>query len=205
MRKIYTMAVAILMGIGSMSAQTMSLTIEGIEVKDGDNIEISKLPTKTPVGPMTMYDLGVEVVFRTNIAQTVETTAIDLNPTTPGIACCPPGFSCTTANAANNWTSAGSMKDLTAGREVKGEWIHYNYQRTEPVQGTKRSSAITFKGASETISFNLTITVEDPDGVRNIMATDAAEGQCYNMAGQPATDKAKGIVIRNGKKYINRF
>ena len=163
MKKIYTLTAALLMSIGSLYAQTMTITIDGIDVKDGDKLEINKLPKETPVGPMVMYDLGVDVVFRTNIAQTVETTAIDLNPTTPGIACCPPGFSCTTASANNNWTSSGTMKDLNAGREVKGEWIHYNYARTKPEEGISRQSLITFKGEKETISFTLTINVKDPN------------------------------------------
>lgn len=202
MRRFNTLTAALLLSVGSLSAQTMSLTIEGIEVKDGDNIEISKLPKTTQVGPMTMYDLGVDVVFRSNIAQTVETKAVDLTATTPGIACCPTGFSCTTANANNGWTSSGTMNGLAAGREVVGEWIHYNYQRNEPAMGTQRRSAITFKGASETISFNLTITVEDPDGVHDILASDEADGAAFNLAGQPVGENAKGIIVRNGKKYL---
>lgn len=202
MKKIYTLTAALLMSIGSLFAQTMELTIDGIKVKDGDNIEISKLPKETPVGPMVMYDLGVDVVFRTNIAQTVETTAIDLNPTTPGIACCPPGFSCTTANANNNWTSSGTMKDLNAGREVKGEWIHYNYARTKPAEGTSRKSIITFKGKEETITFTLTIKVENPDGINIVNANTPVDGIRYNLAGQPIEGNAKGIVINNGKKYF---
>lgn len=204
MRKIYTMAVALLMGIGSLSAQTMIISIDGKEVKDGDNIEITKQPKETAVGPLTLYDLGVEVEFRTNIAQTVHTEGIDLNQEAPGLACCPTGFSCTTASGSNNWVSAGTMADLAAGREVNGEWIHYNYNRTKPAEGTTRKSIITFKGDSETISFHLTIKVGDPSGVDDVASNAREDGKVYNLAGQRVADHTPGLVIKNGKKYIRK-
>lgn len=204
MRKLYTLATALILSIGSISAQTMFISIDGQEVKDGDNIVISKLPKETVVGPMTLYDLGVDVVFRTNIAQTVNTEGVDLNKIAPGLACCPTGFSCTTASATNNWTSTGSMTNLTAGREVTGEWIHYNYNKTKPGEGTSRESIITFKGQSETITFRLTIKVEDPNGIEGIKSDATIDTSCYNMAGQMVKENAKGIVIKQGKKFVNK-
>lgn len=200
MKKIYTIIAAALLGIGSLSAQTMTITIEGKEVKNGDNIVINKAPKGTAVGPMTMYDLGVDVQFKSNIAQTVESTGIDLDQVSPGLACCPTGFTCTTANSDNNWTSTGTMTNLDAGREVNGEWIHYNYGTKKPADGTVRKSKITFKGASETITFNLTIDT-NATGINEITTESDAKAPAYNMAGQRVTE-AKGLVIKNGRKYI---
>lgn len=184
MKKIYTVIAMALLGISSMSAQTMTLKIEGKEVKNGDDIVIHKAPKETKVGPMTMYDLGVEVEFKSNIAQTVETEGIDLDQVAPGLACCPTGFTCTTAGANNGWVSTGSMTNLTAGREVNGEWIHYNYQKTKPADGTVRKSKITLKGASETIVFTLTI---DTDTTVDFLAGDANNDGKVSVADIVAT------------------
>lgn len=202
MKKIYAIAALLLMGISSLSAQTMSISIDGQEVKNGDNVVITKPVKESVAGPFTFYDLGVDVVFRTNISQTVNIEGIDLDAVSPGLACCPTGFSCTTANAENGWLSTGTMNDLEAGREVKGEWIHYNYNRTKPAEGTSRKSRITFRGTSETITFDLTINMGDPTPVESLKADASDNAPLYNVAGQRVNEQAKGILIRNGKKYL---
>lgn len=202
MKKIFTLIAVALMGISSVSAQTMTLKIEGQEVKNGDVVVISKLPKGTAVGPMTLYDLGVEVEFKSLIAQTVQTEGIDLDQMTPGLACCPTGFSCTVATADNGWKSVGTMDNLTAGQEVNGEWIHYNYQRTKPEDGIARKSKITFKGASETIAFDLTINATDPSGIDEVIMGMDDNAPAYNIAGQKVNAGAKGVVIKAGKKFI---
>lgn len=204
MKKIYAMAALLWLSVAGVSAQTMSISIEGKEVKNGDNVVVTKLAKEAAVGPFTMYDLGVDVVFRTNVAQTVSTEGVDLDKVTPGLACCPPGFTCTTANADNGWTSTGTMTGLEAGREVKGEWIHYNYQRTQPEMGTERSAVITFRGATETISFNLIIKVGEPSAIEQAAADADLKANTYNVAGQRVGQTAKGLLIRNGKKYMKR-
>lgn len=201
MKKFFTLIALAMLCISSMSAQTMTLTIEGKEVKNGDNIVIDKVAKATKVGPLTMYDLGVETEFKSLIAQTVTTEGIDLDQVSPGLACCPTGFTCTTANADNNWLSTGEMKNLAANQEVNGEWIHYNYQKTKPEVGKSRKSKITFKGASETISFNLTINIADETGIHDI-TVDEENAAAQNIAGQQVGKAAKGILIKNGKKYI---
>lgn len=195
------MIAALILGISSMSAQTMTIKIEGQEVKNGDNVVVNKAAKETKVGPLTLYDLGVEVEFKSLIAQTVETSGVDLDQVIPGLACCPTGFTCTTANADNGWLSAGTMKDLEAGREVNGEWIHYNYQKTKPADGTVRKSTITFKGASETIQFNLTIDT-NTTAINSVTVEPANNGAAFNLAGQRVNADAKGIIIRNGKKML---
>lgn len=203
MKKIFTMAAALLVGVCSLSAQTMTVTIDGRQVSNGDEIVITKMPKATQVGPNTLYDLGVDVVFTTHIAQTVNTTGTDISQTTPGLACCPTGFSCTTANESNGWTSTGTMNGLEAGQQVVGEWIHYNYAKTLPAMGTTRKSIITFEGAEETISFSLSITVgettivEAPKGEKK-----GDETTSFNAAGQRVAPAQKGLIIRNGKKIL---
>lgn len=203
MKKIYTILAVMMLGMGSMTAQTMTLKIEGQEVKNGDNVVVYKAAKGTPVGANTMYKLGVKVEFKSLIAQTVETSGIDLDQVTPGLSCCPAGFTCTTANADNGWLSKGTMNNLEADREVNGEWIDYNYKTTKPAEGTVRKSTITFKGASETITFNLTINTDTSAGVETVVVNHNNNGQTYNLAGQKVNANTKGLVIRNGKKIIN--
>lgn len=201
MKKIFTLIALAWLSISSISAQTMTLTIEGKEVKNGDNIVIDKVAKATKVGPLTLYELGVETELKAISAQTITCEGIDLDQTEPGLQCCPTGFNCTAANADNGWTSNVSMPNLEAGREVNGEWIHYNYQRNKPVVGSTRKSKITLKGASETISFNLTINVADETGIHDI-TVDEENVAAQNIAGQQVGKAAKGILIKNGKKYI---
>lgn len=202
MKKIFTLVALAMLGISSISAQTMTLTIEGKEVKNGDDIVVDKTPKATPVGPMTMYELGVETELKALTAQTITCEGIDLDQITPGLACCPTGFSCTTANSGNNWTSNVTMNDLAAGQEVKGEWIHYNYQRTQPETGKSRKSKITLKGASETIVFNLTINISDGTGISEIITDADCCAPAFNIAGQKVSENAKGIIVKKGKKYL---
>lgn len=204
MKKLFTLIAVALLSAGSLSAQTMTIKIEGKEVKNGDDIVVNKLASENVLAPtLKLYDLGVNVEFKTLIAQTVETEGIDLDQTTPGLSCCPPSFTCTVANSSNGWVSTGTMNNLAADREVNGEWIHYNYNMTKPADGVTRKSKITFKGATETISFTLTIN-NTTAGINNIENDEDTNAPAYNVAGQKVGASTKGIVIKNGKKYIAR-
>jgi len=39
-------------------------------------------------------------------------------------------------------------------------------------------------------------------GISSIEATSAQNGKTYNLAGQQVSDSYKGLVIKNGKKYV---
>lgn len=41
-------------------------------------------------------------------------------------------------------------------------------------------------------------------GISNITATDDADAPVYNLAGQRVSKDAKGLLIKNGKKFINK-
>lgn len=204
-KALITIAMALLTA-GSLSAQTMTIKIEGKEVKNGDDVVVKKAVKETVLNPvLKMYDLGVEVEFKSLIAQTVVASGVDHDKVNPGLACCPPGFTCTTANEGNEWTSGGTMNDLTAGREVNGEWIHYTYgANKKPADGTVRKSTITFKGTSETITFNLTIDTNTSDGINEVEADTIDNTPAYNIAGQKVADNAKGIIVKGGKKFIKK-
>ncbi len=39
-------------------------------------------------------------------------------------------------------------------------------------------------------------------GISNISVDSAKAGKTYNLAGQQVSDSYKGLVIKNGKKYV---
>ena len=45
---------------------------------------------------------------------------------------------------------------------------------------------------------------EEVDGIENVSIADSYHAPAYNLQGIPVDDNYKGIVIRNGKKYIQR-
>lgn len=203
MKRIYTIIAALTLGLCSVAAQTMTLKIEGKEVKNGDNVVINKAPGGTTLPFGTIYELGVEVELTSLIAQSIEVTGIDLDQMTPGLACCPTGFVCTTAGADNKWTSNCTMGNLEAGRVVKGEWIHYSYGlNNKPADGAVRKCSITLKGASETIKFNLSIDTNLSNAINTVTSNTLGNAATYNLAGQRVAAGAKGLVVRNGKKFM---
>lgn len=203
MKKIFTLIAVAMLGISSMMAQTMTLTIEGKEVKNGDNIEVKKLPKETVMPFGTLYELGVDVELTSLISQNARGEGIDYDQVSPGLAVCPTGFSCgDPTNKENNYLTFVDMKNLTAGQTIKGEWIHYNYATKKPETGLTRKSQISIKGESEAITFNLTITVADPAGINEITAPADDNATAYNIAGQKVNSNAKGIIIKGGKKFM---
>ena len=41
-------------------------------------------------------------------------------------------------------------------------------------------------------------------GIQNVMAVEAEDGDLYNLAGQKVNAAYKGVVIKNGKKMIQK-
>ena len=46
--------------------------------------------------------------------------------------------------------------------------------------------------------------VGTPAGISSVKAEAAQNGKTYNLAGQQVSDSDKGLVIKNGKKFINK-
>lgn len=41
-----------------------------------------------------------------------------------------------------------------------------------------------------------------PTGISSVKSEAAQNGKTYNLAGQQVSDSYKGLVIKNGKKYV---
>lgn len=207
MKKIFTLIALAWLSISSISAQTMTLTIEGKEVKNGDNVVVSRTPDEiwkwAIPNVLKAYELSSNVSFKTLTDQTVTLQGEDLDRGTVGtLECCPSGFNCTAANEANNYISESVMKNLTAGQEITGEtFIHIAWKKDAPTLPLERHTRISLKGEKETISFNLTFVVSNETGIHDI-TVDEENVAAQNIAGQQVGKAAKGILIKNGKKYI---
>ncbi|MDO4160219.1 MAG: hypothetical protein Q4D41_07175 [Prevotellaceae bacterium] len=70
------------------------------------------------------------------------------------------------------------------------------------VTGRSGSFVVYQWGAKMTI----TVSQGDATGITNVTVTKekATDGKTYNLAGQRVSDDTKGIVIRDGKKFINK-
>ena len=73
---------------------------------------------------------------------------------------------------------------------------------TFPVN-TKR--AFMFTNAGEQLCFLMAVTYGSATGIENVNADRPRGGSAtYNLYGQRVSSSARGVIIRNGKKYINR-
>lgn len=59
-----------------------------------------------------------------------------------------------------------------------------------------------FKGIPEGASAKLNFNDEETTGITNVNAAENNDGTLYNLAGQKVNATYKGIVIKNGKKYL---
>lgn len=66
-----------------------------------------------------------------------------------------------------------------------------------------------FKGfegdkAGDVLVYGIKFVVSDTSGITSVENAVEADAATYNVAGQRVNANAKGLVIKNGKKYINR-
>ncbi len=77
-------------------------------------------------------------------------------------------------------------------------------------QGTADLSSLKYKAyinvADESAAKTLNIVFAgDATGISNVaVEAEAATGAIYNLAGQQVSESYKGVVVKNGKKYVNR-
>lgn len=50
--------------------------------------------------------------------------------------------------------------------------------------------------------FGFKYTLGTPTGITSLNAASAKASATYNLAGQQVSDSYKGVVIKNGKKYV---
>ncbi len=73
---------------------------------------------------------------------------------------------------------------------------------TFPVQAGK--TYYLFNPKSQVGLYGLEFTPSGDSGIESIVADEAAEAPMYNVYGQRVNKDYKGIIIQNGKKFINK-
>ena len=66
-----------------------------------------------------------------------------------------------------------------------------------------QKNGLRFQGLGFTLT-KVELKVPDPSGVNTINAVKADNGAIYNVAGQKVNAGYKGLVIKNGKKFVNK-
>jgi len=69
---------------------------------------------------------------------------------------------------------------------------------TVDITGVKEDKSAGADVALHGIWFNVGVS----NGISNISVDSAKAGKTYNLAGQQVSDSYKGLVIKNGKKYV---
>lgn len=96
------------------------------------------------------------------------------------------------ATGASEKTNVGKIS--LAASEVKGETVHYT--------GGAGKIFLYPNGGLNIYTIKVT---SGTSGISNINASEAAnEGATFNLLGQKVASNAKGLVIKNGKKFINK-
>ena len=94
--------------------------------------------------------------------------------------------------------------------EIDKEYIAGTYKRfpVEIVSG--KGSVVTDVNGKEYIDMGTGIAVnsfgiaDDATAIKNVTVEAAENAAIYNVAGQRVNATYKGIVIKNGKKYLNK-
>ena len=68
----------------------------------------------------------------------------------------------------------------------------------------KFNAAVYVRFNDKTYGFNLNIMPSQAVGIDNVKTADKTDGRIYDISGKQATNATNGIVISNGKKYIEK-
>lgn len=104
----------------------------------------------------------------------------------------------TNINFCGNWKEAL----VTDGTQwiIKNEGIHASIVKADGVKISPFRAY--FTGIPEGASAKLNFDDEETTGITNVNAAESNDDTLYNLAGQKVNAAYKGIVIKNGKKYL---
>lgn len=106
----------------------------------------------------------------------------------------------------SNWKALASPKGQNEWNCVDLDMSGTNYSTvlSDDDLATIKASGMVLQGYNSTLT-KVTFTNPTTDGINSIQATKKVnEGATYNLAGQRVGKTFRGMVIRNGKKYIQK-
>ena len=98
-------------------------------------------------------------------------------------------------NIATKGTEGADAYVVGAGNQAFWGYLTFTAEANETYYVFNKNTQIGFGGFEFTPSGT---------GISNITATDNADAPVYNLAGQRVSKDTKGLLIKNGKKFINK-
>ena len=146
---------------------------------------------------------GCVYKFDTKVAGTL-TVAVQLNAT-KGFHVIGSDFA-EVALASYNLPSAKGGESQTMTQNEKGENIvAVKSNGTITVNAVAGGTYYVLAAGTKLGFYGFKFTAGSTSGISNINASEAAnEGATFNLLGQKVASNAKGLVIKNGKKFINK-
>ena len=111
-----------------------------------------------------------------------------------------------TYNISDNGTTEGQQLILFHGKYIGGANFESNDQINIGDEVIVYGQLVNFNGKYEINSNNQIYSINGATsaGVKNITVDKNVDAPAYNVAGQRVNDAYKGIVVKNGKKYLNK-
>ena len=113
------------------------------------------------------------------------------------------------APGENNWTT---LKEVTENSNSytlkKKEQATLRYVLNSKAGTSFRIQHLSSSASAISYVDNIKLVLEDPNsiatGIVDVNRETVADDRCYNLNGQRVAPDTKGIIIRNGKKFIVR-
>lgn len=111
-----------------------------------------------------------------------------------------------TYNISDNGTTEGQQLIVFHGKYIGGANFESKDQINIGDEVIVYGQLVNFKGKYEINSNNQIYSINGATsaGVKNITVEQNVNAPAYNLAGQRVNDAYKGIVVKNGKKYLNK-
>ena len=111
-----------------------------------------------------------------------------------------------TYNISDNGTTEGLQLIVFHGKYIGGANFESKDQINIGDEVIVYGQLVNFNGKYEINSNNQIYSINGATsaGVKNITVDENVDAPAYNVAGQRVNDAYKGIVVKNGKKYLNK-
>ena len=110
---------------------------------------------------------------------------------------------------STKWTNVKEATNTgTSVKLKKKETATLRYVLDAKVGTSFRIQHLTTSNTVVSYVDNIKLMLEDPNsiatGIQDVNIAEQDNAPCYNLAGQRVSADTKGIIVRNGKKYINK-
>lgn len=202
MKKFYSLLAMLLMASATF-AQTLSVTIGGKAVNNGDVVEIPLESAWHWIIPNVIGNANIdpEIVIKSTIAQDVSVTVTDLDQEDGTLQNCFAG-GCLPVMGPN-WSETKTAS-VPAGDTNSG--IDLVYGANDP-GSIIRSFSAAISNASEKIEFTVKYYIGTYASVMSVEAAGNAKAAAYSLSGVKVDNEtlpAGSIYVKDGKKFIKK-